>query len=190
MCTRSTSRSAFRTGHPLLSSPAEAGASVTSGLAPRRPAGSSGIGMLVRTSIPNARPYRACVSSVPVTGGGPLERAAVGPRQLDQPALEEVEAQIGQVALDLLDGALVEPREPRCDLVDRRAGLELAQHPARRRVEPVIAARLQVQDDGLVGERAVDDVLWHTGRRTEQVQALLPSPSRHQYSRTVPCRWA
>ena len=74
-----------------------------------------------------------------------------------------------------------------CCVPDCRAALQGCQHPCAGRVYAVIPARLEIQDDCLVGERPVHDVLRKTtealrsdARTTGSAGLIVASPRSQQ----------
>src|SRR5581483_4366087 len=94
---------------------------------------------------------------------GTEDASAVRIDELDQAAVGKCCAERAQVALDLGDRASVLPSQLLGRVCDGLRLLQDVEHPRAGAVDPVIPARAQVQDNGLVHELPVDDVVGHTG---------------------------
>src|SRR4051812_47866742 len=104
------------------------------------------------TSSPKAR--RRAGSS---TAGAGASVAAIG-AELDRSTVVEVAAERLDVAVDLRQRLREFVGDRPCGVADARFADEGLEDAPARRVQPVVLARLQIEDYRLVDERPVDDM--------------------------------
>src|SRR4051812_27629886 len=91
---------------------------------------------------------------------------------LEQAALDEPVAELAEVGLDLHNRPVVLMGDVRGGLADAPELFEDSQHAPAGRVESVVEASLQIQDDGLFDEGPVDNTL--RDRHAGLKQAIEP----------------
>src|SRR4029077_1966287 len=114
-------------------------------------------------SIQLRRPRAVCIAA-----GERSDSELLSVIDLDQaPSMQGI-AQLAQVQLDRALRLLVAVGQGHGGGAHGRRSLELLEHAAARRVEPVVAAGLEVEHDRLGREAAIDDVLGHLDARGQQ----------------------
>src|SRR5436190_1926009 len=152
--------------------------------------GRPGAGKPRSRSTPNARERQRSPAPGLIRRAPPRASAIRGRADHDQPSGEQFLAEAHEVLLDPVHRLLELLSERGDGEVDPLEALERLQHPARRRVQPVVLTRLDVQQHRLRHEVAENDM---PGDRHDAVGDAFAEGlihSHYQYSMIVPRRCA